>query len=291
MAGWRPIGQTAEEAGALHEGVPEWMARALWEWIERRIVDRPQRGSWSLKADVVDTFEQVRHSRVPVTDEVVAVSHSHGTADAVRRLRHRWDEEKDVIPFVDYLVSLIRGGWEKDSLNTLEEILKRNGSAWKVGAREGYPGLERRVPVGVQEAADHVMANTSHAGDILSEAWHAAFGVNPDPSKAYDRALKAVEAAMKKPVSPNDAVATLTKMKNAIRDQKDWTLPLHGEDPVTPTSLVLLGMVQSLIAGQPDRHAGDGPLPEVSQEAAEAAVMLAVPLVQWFTSGAAARRP
>lgn len=50
----------------------------------------------------------------------------------------------------------------------LEEILLSHGSAWKVGTREGHPGLERRVPLGVQEAAEHVMANSSHAGDTSS---------------------------------------------------------------------------------------------------------------------------
>ncbi|WP_419703755.1 hypothetical protein [Promicromonospora sp. NFX87] len=194
----------------------------------------------------------------------------------------------DVIPFVDYLVSIIPDS-DGYSAVSLEELLEFNGSAWKVGTREGYPGLERRVPLGVQEAAEHVMANASHAGDILSEAWHAAFGVNPDPSKAYDRALKAVEAAMKQQVSPNDSMATLTKMRNVVRDQKDWTLPFDGQDKVTPNSAVLIGMLNMLIAGQVGRHAHDGPLPVPTQEAAEAAVMLSVPLVQWFSSGAAAR--
>ncbi|AJW40486.1 hypothetical protein NY08_2463 [Rhodococcus sp. B7740] len=49
----------------------------------------------------------------------------------------------------------------------------------------------------------------------------------------------------------------------------------------------MLGMMQMLWVGQTDRHGGPASvgIPPVSQSEAEAAVMLAVPLVEWFTSG------
>ena len=51
------------------------------------------------------------------------------------------------------------------------------------------------------------------------------------------------------------------------------------------------GMMRALWAGQTDRHGGDSdPALVITQEVAETAVLLAVPLVQWFTSGAVARR-
>jgi hypothetical protein len=50
-------------------------------------------------------------------------------------------------------------------------------------------------------------------------------------------------------------------------------------------------MMQALWTGQNDRHAGQSGYTPSTQAEAEAAVMLAVPLVQWFSSGAIARRP
>lgn len=101
------------------------------------------------------------------------------------------------------------------------------------------------MPLGVQETADHIMEPAGDAGRRLSEAWHAAFGVNPDPSKAYGLAIKAVEDAAKPVVSPNDGKVTLGKMIGVIRDQ-GWGLPLQREDSQAPTSEVLLGMLRAL---------------------------------------------
>lgn len=74
-----------------------------------------------------------------------------------------------------------------------------------------------------------------------------------------------------------------------IRDQKDWALNIKKQHKDYPTTAVLLSMVQMLWAGQ-GRHAGQPDWTPNTQAEAEAAVMLAVPLVQWFSSGAIQRR-
>ena len=73
----------------------------------------------------------------------------------------------------------------------LERALVEGGSAWKIGGRDGLPGLERRVSEGVQSAAEQAMITPGHAGVRLSEAWHAVYGVNPNPTHAYAMAVKA----------------------------------------------------------------------------------------------------
>ncbi len=149
------------------------------------------------------------------------------------------------------------------------------------------------MPLGVQEATEQTISTSGHAGQRLSEAWHAAFGMSPDPSKAYSLAIKAVEDAAKHEVTPKDDLATLGKMNNVLRDQ-GWTLPLQRDDPKFSSTEVIQAMSRALWAGQVDRHGGtDTPNTapvKITQEAAETAVMLAVTLVQWFTSKAAARR-
>lgn len=274
------MGQTAEEAAALHEGVPVWMSNVMWAWLAR-ILDPPGMGE-QRRLGLVDEFEQRRQSKAPVT----SVFASRG----VPGLRAAWDGERDVIPFVDYALANMKEYDLRGRITPLQDLLERNGSAWKVGTRDGYPGLERRVPLGVQEAAEHTMATAGEAGKRLSEAWHTAFGVTPDPSKAYALAVKAVEDAAVPKVCPTDSMATLGKVISTLRSQGDWSLPFAREDQHVSNADTLLGMSKSLWAGQADRHGGNpDPTLVITQEAAEAAVMLAVPLVQWFTSGAAAR--
>lgn len=63
-----------------------------------------------------------------------------------------------------------------------------------------------------------------------------------------------------------------------------WALELAG-----PGATVYTEMLTALWSGQESRHGGNGyRKPSVGE--AEAAVLLAVPLVHWFTSGALIRR-
>ncbi|AYF98951.1 hypothetical protein [Protaetiibacter intestinalis] len=196
-----------------------------------------------------------------------------------------WLDEEQQLAFLDWLVyelSHTDGGWQHK--RDLEEILHAGGSEWKVGDRGGNPGLEKRVPQGVADAVDAVIANSATAGALLSEAWHAAFGRNPDPEEAYEKAIKAVEEAGAELVLPMNPKATLGTMIAAVRDQGDWRLPLESASAVGAP----LEMMKSLWEGQESRHGGNGYRKPTPAEA-EAAVLLAVPLVQFFTAGLLAR--
>lgn len=278
--GWRAMGQEAEPTGTLYEGVPPWLREAVYEWLRRE-------GQWGGSGIVaqVRAFDQLRRAQVPVAD-VLKIEGWGG-------VENYWEPSNDLLPFVDYMVWQC---WERRTprdaqrrCDWLEEQLLRSGSSWTIGTRDGFPGLERRMPLGIQEAADHTMVTAGDAGQRLSEAWHAAFGVNPDPWKAYSKAVLAVEDAALPVVSPKDKDRTLGKAIAAIRDQ-GWTLPTPKPDERTPTSEVLRHMLGMLWYGHGERHGGAvDPGAGISQEDAEVAVLLAVPLVQWFTSGAAAR--
>jgi hypothetical protein len=69
-----------------------------------------------------------------------------------------------------------------------------------------------------------------------------------------------------------------------MADQGDWKLPLGSPNAGAPVA-----MAQALWQGQESRHGGNS-YRKPTHEEAEAAVLLAVPLVQWFKSGALARR-
>ena len=193
------------------------------------------------------------------------------------------------IHFLDFLVYMNAQNGQEALNSRLEAILADAGSAWRVGQRLGNAGLERRVPEGVVEAAETVMTTSGTAGVLLSEAWRSLYGQSPDYEEAYEKAIKAVEEAGVHVVCPNNGKATLGTMARDMENQKDWALPL-GEDAKHPSRDVVYRMVQSLWAGQESRHGGNG-YRKPTPEEAEAAVLLAVPLVQWFISGTVARRP
>ena len=191
------------------------------------------------------------------------------------------------IDILDYIVH--RMG--QQTLTTdLSSALTEAGSAWRVNA--DFTGLERRVEETVSEAAAVAMQH-GKSGQLLREAWVAVYGVSPDPSKAYGQAIKAVEVAAHSLVTPNDAIATLGKMIGELRaNPNKFTLSLAGKGDTASTgdtSAVTITrlMMQLLWTGQHDRHGNfDTTQPiSVSQQEAEAAVHLAVLLVQWFETG------
>lgn len=299
---WRPLGVNKDEEtlyDALHDGVPLWMENSLSAWQQEVLeiaLEDDEGASGSLRRFHKIERELRTSLRQPNRSDPSAL------AAAVRaHFRVRNGELK----LTDYLLSKadleVVGGWSEikerldDSehiVGRLELLLKSSGSKWSVGIRTGAKlGLVQRVPEGVQTSVDGTISSSGHAGIRLAEAWSAAFGIAPDPSRAYALAVKAVEDAAIPVVSPNDTTATLGKINSQMRSTGNWGLPLAREDEHATTSKTLLSVMKMLWAGQADRHGGHhDPSLVITQEAAEVAVMTAATLVQWFTSGAVARR-
>ncbi len=193
---------------------------------------------------------------------------------------------EEFLDFVDFLIFHAQqlGSETQGALDELERLLRDAGSEWRVGERDGHAALEKRVPEGVVAAVDDMVSNAGEAGSLLAEAWRAVFGRSPDPEDAYEKAIKAVEEAGAHVVSPKNRRATLGTMISDMKAQKTWSLDLP-----TTGSGVPVEMAEALWDAQESRHGGNG-YRKPTQAEAEAAVMLAVPLVQWFTSGALQRR-
>lgn len=283
---WVPLNGVPDEHAALVEEVAEWMAPSLWEWTRGAFTRRVRTGTTSQPrfASYFDAELLRRAERecrfasgfrgISIDDGLEAVQ----VVVALGRVEH--------LRLIDFLVRIARGDQAR-----LDDILLESGSAWKVGTRDGHQGLERRVPLGVHQAAEGTIASSGQAGQRLSEAWHAAFGISPNPSHAYALAVRAVEDASVPLVVPRQAGATLGHVIGQLRNDGDWSLPLTREDTAAPTAETVLRMCQALWKGHHDRHGGDPAAPQaVDQSEAETATLLAVPLVHWFMSGAIARR-
>jgi hypothetical protein len=269
------------EYSAPREDIPAWLESSLWGWIQDAFT-APAHAPNPAHIDLalVRRCERILEVRInwPATnrDSFLAV------------LRHAHTRSPDAIRKVWRLVNYLLGDGHAHG-GTLKTYLLEARSVYTVAPADGGKCyLVRRLPEGVETAlADTVQHGK--AGKRLAAAWEAVFGVDPDPSKGYRLAIKAVEAASVPIVIPDDPSPTLGKVNQRIEQGGQFKLPHLREAPggVTPHD-VLLNNLKQLWWGQYDRHDGlpASTLPDdVTQDEAESAVMLAVTLVGWFATG------
>lgn len=290
---WRPLGVESDEQvadyDALHDGVPEWMGAPFWAWVRdaltlyRRYSDGSGREAM-LDTDLGEALCQTLRIALPNL-RVQFVSEAAGTRQ-LKAAMEALGRHPAPLQIADYLLG--HGAHAKgEDLNVL---LERSKSVWQVGVRSGRAGLVRRVPLGVQVAADSVMGRAGRAGVRLAKAWEELYGLVPNASEAYRLAILAIEDAAVPVVSPTNRNATLGTVLKQIEDQGDWQLPMDREHASAPSGSVLVGMIRVLWHGQHDRHGGQPSAPgNVSVDEATVAVSLAVTLVHWFDAGVVRR--
>lgn len=287
---WRPLGvETDEEIAeydALHDGVPEWMSTTFWEWIRESISEpHVQRYAYSeekFRMPRTALLERMAHSlRISMPSAKWNEPDNYTGGQLVSRAMAALKAHHLPLQIADFLLAF--GNPNRD---VLQQMLQRSNSAWVIGKREGHHGLVRRVPEGVQIAADATMASSGAAGARLAEAWESLYGVTPNESEAYRLSVKAVEAAAIPRVCPQDSKATLGKVINVIHNQAGWNVETGRADSSAPPVDVLLGMMRMLWTGQHDRHDGspEAQTPMTFDQAA-VAVHLASTLVAWFAGG------
>lgn len=183
------------------------------------------------------------------------------------------------LTMLDILVGDFASNLKARELNT---ILRLGHSAWEVSAERE---LQRRVGGAAGLAYQQVQQTGGDAAKELSEAWSKVYGLQPDPSDAWDHAIKAVEAALVPIVVPKSSKATLGSVLTDLRQggDKKWRFEAPGsklDNSVVP----LLGVLE-ILWPNPDRHAGNTRRAPTQVEA-ETIVQLATTVVQWATHGA-----
>jgi hypothetical protein len=103
-------------------------------------------------------------------------------------------------------------------------------------ASDGRPrGIELRVDPTVTAAFEEATAQPDAVSEQLAEAWTQAYGRQPDPSDAWDHAIKvstikAVEATLIPIVCQNNAKATLSTVIGKLSSQSHrWKLLIRGK--------------------------------------------------------------
>lgn len=279
---WQPL--SARRGGTpidetWQEGIPAWIDHSVRHWLGLQLMEDETRDRLLARLHVTD------NSRVPtVTGRVEQLT------------------EVELLDWIDGVLKinaereayLFRHSNEYDA-NKLETLLHEGHSVWKVS--DTFDSLERRQDETVT-AASHQAGQTAEsygraaAAERLRNAWGKAYGLHPDPSKAYSEAILAVEAVAVPAITPKEASAHLGHVYGQLRTQghlyelviTDKSGALASVQPVTE----LVGLLWN---GHTDRHEGNVPAVPISPEAAQMAVHAAATLVQWFASGAIRRKP
>jgi hypothetical protein len=278
----KPAVATAEEPASDETGFPNWAISSLLEWLrpffhgEGASFDQPKRNFLR---------EAERNLRL-------RLDWRYGEQHAIESLLTEVEHDPELqVRLFDFAVRNIRIGYMpfacEDAALDLDQILRESGSVWCVGGdrRRLQYHLERRIDATSSDALSSLASDGTPDARHLAEARRWAFGQHPNPGKAYDEAVKAVEAVAIPAVLPNDPIATLGKAIGELRnDPTKWTCTFtrstkDGKDPVE----VVIAMLDMLWRNETERHA---PVVPITQDQAESAVHVAIPLVQMFRSGA-----
>ncbi|MFI8076348.1 hypothetical protein ACIF85_47815 [Streptomyces sp. NPDC086033] len=266
------IGQSEPYDNAPYDGVPRHLVGALQKWVA---------GHFSRDHEyAVEACLRLRLAPRPGQNAYEALVSADGMVllDVVDAILG-WEQSEDG-------EDLGLGG---DFEGRLARILDAAGSAYRVD--DAGTGLEERLVPTVRDAVSQTIADASTAPDAgsaaehLSLSWQAAYGLHPDPVRAYSEAIKAVESAAHAVVEPNNSKATLGTMLRVIRDASHRFTTTLGAGSTAPAE----AMMRALWEGQTSRHGGQGGTVPETLEAARAGVHAAATLVQWFTSGAVTR--
>lgn len=300
---WKPLSQrdSPGHEETLFEGVPDHLDGPLTAWTvsylelerARPVGALAQRVALRLRIRLADLGD--RSPEVLVN----AANRSGRLLDVVDTAVHldedlRWDIEvagPELAPDAGAADWLPDVRWPSESLRALavdrlDQLLTDAGSAYMFDWRRRC--LVRRVDPTVSAAVEKVMANSGEPGEHLQAAWNAIYGLHPDPTKGYDEAVRAVEAAAIPVVLPKGTRETLGKVRAHLRDASSaWELAVEGKNAGAIDPLV--SMIGLLWEGH-TRHAGSPDSRRQRQDEAEMAVHLATTLVQWFTSGAIRKR-
>ena len=268
----------------LHDEVPDWLDHPLRDWLsdalsrERQITGDAEYLARRVLMQLRWGKDNPRQSYVQRLGFATGMD-LLGVIDAVLQLHPGWDRR------AEYLQEF------HNQLGTLSEILTDSGSLYRIDLSTRR--LVRRVDTAIQAAADGaIAAAVPTVADHLRTAWVAAYGLHPDPDKAYDHAILAIEELTCPLVSPRNSKCTLGTVIRDLRSQVvQWELSIEDTTTGQPATIDgVIEILELLWKGQ-SRHGGNPNSRRQSQAEAESAVHMAAALTQWLTIGVLHRKP
>lgn len=273
-----PLGRLSTRRGVpndddvLYEGVPDHLQGLLHDWTVKHLGLRESSGAVELdgRLQILQALAARYRVKVPWDHDPLMVI-----------VNQIYENPEIFLEIVDAHLQTMKGGSER-----LDMYFTIGGSAWEV-IDEPLPHLERRVSA--EQRALYAAATTpvDDATEQLREAWAKVYGRGPDPSDAWDHAIKAVEILLQPIASPANDKATLGSMLAALEAKPEkWTLTLASSSKTVGPVGTFTAMLR-LIWPNPDRHgSGSGSSRTPTREEAEQVVGLAVLVVSWLRKDA-----
>lgn len=278
---WKPLSERGTTGDIpLVDGTPPYLYRPLQQWLYHVLARKPGAMTTGRSGhENTETQQVMIRLRMESPVPWMIDSADPRFLDAIDATLHWTDWEER-----------LRSPHEEGPSH-LERTLAAANSAWRVAA--SGRGLERRLDETVTAAALTTIDGAGEtAADHLREAWDHAYGRNPNPDTAYREAVLAVEAALVPITLPINPRARLGLARDHLRDaSRKWELVLPNKDAVPASVDVLVSMLTALEEGQRSRHAGTPTARRQTLEESQAAVHLAMTIVQWISARVLVSKP
>jgi hypothetical protein len=266
------VRQGRASAEALVEGVPSYLQHSLIEWLRTEFGWHRTSAAGGVNQAFLQTLATA--TRIPVKQSHEIGGISDQIISAIQR-----DEDL----FLDVLDATLHLKNGYANVANLTSILDVGASAWTVAA-DGR-SLEKRVDPAASAAYERALTTADAASIELQEAWAAAFGRDPNPSDAWDHAIKAVEELLIPLVIPEVAKPNLGGVAGELRaSSSKWRLVPSTASSTLDDGKSLEALIR-FIWPNPDRHGGGANRRTPNQDEAERVVHIAVAIVQICRNG------
>lgn len=189
----------------------------------------------------------------------------------------------DLIDATLHLQSPAENNWKE-----IDNKLLLGGAPWRVG--EDKASLVRPVADETQAIFSRATAAHDEATTELKAAWHKAFGPDPDPSSAWNHAIKALEEVLVREVVPNKSKATLANVIGELDARNGVVWKMFFSKSNADYDIEPLVSILRMVWPNPDRHGGSSDKRVPSEHEARAVVSLAATILQWHRDGWLVRR-
>ncbi|MFD9841064.1 hypothetical protein [[Kitasatospora] papulosa] len=302
---WQPL--SAREAGlpvnrTVHEGVPEHLEPGLRSWIREAVVTESLVHRVIAALKLTAGAHAFDNSRLPSNARDLSRVSAGLLLDVVDCLLYLGVGE---VAHHEYLVkhpnadSPLAAIFSKPAkfvnpVDTLDALLSDATSAYQVREADdvSHAGLERVVDATVAESAFTAMQQAESSGRddasfYLRSSWAKAYALHPDASGAYVDAVRAVEDVAIPLYASADPRATLGSVIRELDGNGTAYSMVILDNKAVPAKVdTVLSLMKLLWHGHRDRHPGGQTSAPITPEAAQAAVHIAVLLVQLLSTSA-----
>ena len=265
MTSWQPLSARtgARPDPGPFEGVPQHLKIPLLGWFDKYVAVTQNGRPDEQRLEAVALRLQIESDR-------------YGYAAALKS-----QINSDPVKFLDILDLGLRLIDLTSAARSLGQLLGLGASVWTVS--DDGNCLVRRVSDTETVQYEAAVSAADEASQHLKNAWTAVYGLQPDPSSAWDDCIKACEAVLK-PIVPNQL--TMGGVVGTLRGQAaQYTLHLRDNgirnhiDPMATFEQML-----HFIWVNPDRHQGpDHRVP--TPDEARAVLHLSITVVEWARTG------